>query len=122
SERYGDPIGNNSHAATVRQLLRFFLMQEQGRLISPAASRTMREIFAVPNLPHDEIKFVKALAGRDVEIIRKWGMWEDWHHDAAVIHGANRHYILVGLTHHPRGDEYLVSLAREVDDWMSAVE
>jgi len=23
-ERYGDPIGNNSHAATVRQLLRFF--------------------------------------------------------------------------------------------------
>ena len=30
-ERLGDPIGNNSHAATVRQLLRFYLLLEQGK-------------------------------------------------------------------------------------------
>lgn len=116
SERIGDPVADHSHAATVRQLLRFWLLLEQGKLVSPAASRTMREIFATPEIPHDDIKFVKALSGRDVEIVRKWGSWQDWLHDSAVITGPGRHYVLVGLTHHARGDEYLVDLARAVDD------
>ena len=80
-ERIGSPVGDNSHAATVRQLLRFFLLLEQGKLVSPAASKTIREIFASPDIPPDDIKFVKGLAGRDVQIIRKWGSWEDWQHD-----------------------------------------
>ena len=54
-ERIGDPVGNHSHAATVRQLLRFYLLLEQGKLVSPAASQTMREIFASPEIPHDNI-------------------------------------------------------------------
>jgi beta-lactamase class A len=115
-ERYRDPVGDNSHAVTVRQVLRYFLMLEQGRLVSPAVSRTMREIFESPDVPHDNIKFVKGLAGRDVQIIRKWGSWEDWFHDAVVVIGAGRHYILVGVTRHPRGDEYLAALAPRVDD------
>jgi beta-lactamase class A len=118
-ERIGDPIGDNSHAVTVRQVLRFFLMLEQGKLVSPAASRLMREIFATPDIPHDDIKFVKALAGRNVKIIRKWGTWENWYHDAAIVTGPGRHYILVGLTHHPKGDDYLISLAQEVDDLLA---
>jgi beta-lactamase class A len=116
-ERSGDPVANHSHAATVRQLLRFFLLLEQGKLVSPAASKTMREIFESPDIPHDNIKFVKGLAGRKVHLLRKWGSWEDWLHDTAVIRGAGRHYILVALTHHPKGDEYLEELARRVDDW-----
>lgn len=115
-ERYVSPVGNNSHAATVRQLLRYFLLLEQGKLVSPEASKTMREIFASPDIPHDNLKFVKALAGREVQIIRKWGSWEDWLHDAAVVTGGGRHYILVALTKHPKGDEYLVELGRAVDD------
>jgi beta-lactamase class A len=118
NERIGDPLGNNSHAATVRQLLRFYLLLEQGRLVSPAASKVMRDIFASPDIPHDQIKFVKGLAGRPVTLLRKWGSWEDWLHDSAVIRGPNRFYILVALTHHPRGDDYLVSLAQAVDDLM----
>jgi beta-lactamase class A len=118
-ERYGDPIGGNSHAATVRQLLRYFLMLEQGKLVSPAASQTMREIFASPDIPHDDIKFVKGLEGRDVQIIRKWGSWEDWLHDSAVVTGDGRYYILVALTKHPKGDEYLVGLAKAVDDLLA---
>jgi beta-lactamase class A len=114
-ERYGDPVGNHAHAATVRQLLRYFLMLEQGKLVSPAASQAMREIFASPDIPHDNIKFVKGFAGRDVQIIRKWGSWEDWLHDAAVVTGGGRHYILVSLTKHPKGDDYLVDLAKAVD-------
>jgi beta-lactamase class A len=119
-ERYGDPIGNHSHAATVRQVLRYFLALEKGELVSPATSTRMREIFLSPEIPHDRIKFVKGLEGRDVEIIRKWGSWEDWLHDAAVVKGAGRHYILVALTHHPRGDDYLVELASKVDDFLRA--
>jgi beta-lactamase class A len=117
-ERYGDPVGNNSHAATVRQLLRYFLMLEQGKLVSPAASKTMREIFASPDIPHDDIKFVKGLASCDVQIIRKWGTWQNWLHDSAVVTGGGRHYLLVALTKHPNGDEYLVELARAVDGLM----
>lgn len=117
-ERYGSPVANNSHAITVRQVLRYFLLLEQGKLVSPEASKTMREIFASPDIPHDNLKFVKALAGRDVEIIRKWGTWEDWFHDAAVVTGGGRHYIIVGVTRHPKGDEYLVDLAKAVDDVM----
>jgi len=119
-ERYGDPLGDNSHAATVRQLLRYFLMLEQGKLVSPQASKVMREIFESPDIPHDNIKFVKGLEGRNVQIIRKWGSWEDWLHDTAVVTGEGRHYILVALTRHPKGDEYLEGLAKAVDDLMIA--
>lgn len=118
AERYPDPVGGHSHAATVRQLVRYFLLLEQGRLISPEASRKMHEIFASPDIPHDKIKFVKGLKGRDVQIIRKWGDWEDWHHDAAVIQGKDRRYILVAMTKHEKGDDYLVALAQAVDDLM----
>ncbi|MGH7969510.1 MAG: serine hydrolase [Limisphaerales bacterium] len=116
-ERIGDPLADHSHAVTVRQLLRFYLLLEQGRLVASAASGAMRYIFASPDIPHDEIKFVKGLAGRGLEVLRKWGSWEDWLHDTAAIAGPGRRYILVGLTHHPRGDEYLKDLARDVDDW-----
>jgi len=121
-ERIGDPIANNSHAATVRQLLRFYLLLEQGKLVSTGASKTMLEIFDSPEIPHDDIKFVKALADRNVKIIRKWGTWEDWFHDSAVITGPNRQYILVALTKHPKGDDYLVDLAKMVDDFLSATQ
>jgi beta-lactamase class A len=118
-ERIPDPVGGHSHAATVRQLLRFYLLMEQGKLVSPAASKTMREIFASPGIPHDQIKFVKGLAGRNVEILRKWGSWQNWLHDSALIVGPGRHYIIVALTNHAKGDEYLVELARAVDDLMA---
>jgi len=114
-ERIGDPVGDNSHAATVRQLLRYFLLLEQRKLVSPAASETMREIFESPDIAQDRIKFVQALSDRNVRIIRKWGSWQDWRHDAAVVTGPGRHYILVALTHHPKGDEYLVDLAKAMD-------
>lgn len=118
-ERYGSPVGDNSHGATVRQVMRYFLLLEQGKLVSPAASQVMRDIFASPDIPHDDIKFVKGLAGRDVQIIRKWGSWEDWLHDSAIVTGGGRHYLLVALTRHPRGDDYLVELARRVDDLLA---
>jgi len=117
-ERIGDPVGDNSHAVTVRQVLRFYLLMEQGKLVSPAASRTMREIFASPDIPAENIKFVKGLEGRHLEILRKSGTWENWLHDSAIITGPDRCYILVALTNHPKGDDYLADLAVAVDDLM----
>ena len=88
AERHGSPVGDNSHAATVRQIVRFYLLLEQGKLVSPAASKAMREIFESPEIEHQNIKFVKGLAGRDVRVLRKSGTWENWLHDLAIITGA----------------------------------
>lgn len=115
-ERVVDPVGGHSHAATVRQVLRFHLLLEQGRLISPEASAAMREIFASPDIPHKDDKFVAGLAGRGLEIRRKAGWWEDWWHDSAVVTGPGRHYLIVALTHHAKGEEYLKAFAAAVDD------
>jgi len=118
-ERFTDPVGGYSHAATVRQVLRFFLLLEQRRLVSPEASVIMRQIFESPDIPPDKHKFVLGLNGRPVEVIRKWGSWEEWLHDAAIVKGPGRHYILVALTRHRSGDSYLAALAEKVDDLMS---
>jgi beta-lactamase class A len=118
TERYGDPIANHSHAATVRQLLHYYLLLEQGRLVSPAASAAMREIFASPDIAHIDDKFVKGLAGRDVEVLRKAGWWEDWFLDTAVVTGGGRHYLIAAMTHHPKGDDYLIEFAAGVDDML----
>ena len=119
-ERTGSPLRDNSHAATVRQLLRFYVLLEQGKLVSPAASQLMREIFVSHDIPHDNNKFVKGLTGRQLRILRKSGTWENWFHDTAIITGSNRHYVLVAMTHHPRGDDYLASLAPLIDDLMQS--
>jgi beta-lactamase class A len=119
-ERIPDPVGGHSHAATARQVLRFYLLLEQGKLVSPAASAAMREIFASPDIPHKDDRFVAGLAGRGLEIRRKAGWWEDWHHDSAAVTGPDRHYLIVALTHHARGEEYLRAFATTVDDILSA--
>ncbi len=114
--RIPDPAGGHSHAATVRACLRFFLLLEQGRLVSPAASRTMREIFAAPLLEFHDDGFVAGLKGRGVRLIRKSGIWEDWHLDAARIEHAGKVYILAAMARHSRGDEYLSGFAAAADE------
>jgi beta-lactamase class A len=121
TERYGDPVANHSHAATVRQMLRYLLLLEQGRLVSPAASTRMREIFASPDIPHVADKFVTGLAGRDRQILRKAGWWEDWFLDTAIVTGGGRHYLIAAMTHHPRGNDYLEEFAAAVDDLLTPV-
>lgn len=119
AERYPDPVGMHSHAITVRQVMRFYLLMMQGKLVSPEASQRMREIFQSPDIAHQQIKFVKGLSGREgVTLLRKSGSWENWLHDSAVVTGPGRQYILVAMTNHPQGDAYLEALAPAVDDVM----
>lgn len=116
-ERRGDPLANDSHTATVRQLLRYYLMLEQGRLVSPQASKTMRQVFESPGLEHLQSKFIACLKDRDVQVIRKSGTWREWFADTAVVKGEGRYYILVSLTHAEQGEAYLAALASSIDDW-----
>lgn len=119
TERYPDPVGGHSHAATVRQLLRYYWLLEQNLLVSPAASAAMRDIFSSPDIAPIQDKFVQGLAGRDVQVRRKAGWWEDWFLDTAVVTGGGRHYIMAAMTHHPKGDDYLVEFAAAVDDLLT---
>jgi beta-lactamase class A len=121
SERLRDPVGDHSHAATVRQCLRYYLMLEQGRLVSPQASAKMEEIFASPTIEPLDDRFVKALDGRSATILRKSGSWEDWYLDTALIEHDGQRYILVGMTHHPRGSDYLEGLGSAVADLLAPV-
>lgn len=118
TERNPDPLCGHSHAATIRQLLRYYIMLEEEQLVSPAASKVMREIFESAAIEHDVAKFMKGLEGRDVQVIRKSGTWESWHGDTAVVNGAGRHYIIAALVHHEKGQEYCEQLAPRIDDLM----
>ncbi len=91
-----DPLHNISHGATARQVARFLLMMEEGRLISPWASREMKEIMSHPGIHH---KFVKGLENSrpGSEIYRKSGTWREWHADAALVERDGRKYIAVAL-------------------------
>ncbi|HYO79204.1 MAG TPA: serine hydrolase [Thermoanaerobaculia bacterium] len=119
SERIGDPVADHSHGATIRQLLRFYWLLDRGELVSAAASRKMRELFLSPDIPHDDHKFVKALAGPNVVLLRKWGSWQNWLHDSAIVEAPGRRYAIAALTQHPAGDAYLEDFAREVDAVMA---
>jgi beta-lactamase class A len=110
-----DPIGGHSHAVTVRQCLRYYLMLEQGRLVNPRVCAVLKEIFAAPHLDFHTHNFIDGLRGRDVQVLRKSGSWEDWHLDTARVQNGERAYLLAGATEHPKGEEYLSRMAAEVD-------
>lgn len=120
--RIGDPLHDHSHGATVRQCLRFYLMMEQGRLVNPAASTKMREIFATPQLEHNDAGFVKGLQGRDLTLIRKSGTWENWRLDTARIEHDGRVYLLAAMAEHEKAGDYLEALAAEVDNCLAPQE
>jgi beta-lactamase class A len=116
--RSGDPLNDLSHGATVRQCLRYYLMLEQGRLVSATACAKLKAIFAAPELEFHQKDFVRGLEGREVTILRKGGLWEDWHLDTARIRHGERVYLLAGMTRHPRGEEYLAEMAAAIDEML----
>lgn len=117
--RIGDPIADHSHAVTIRQCLRFYLMMEQGRLVNANVCNKIRELFSAPDVQFHNDRFVLGLNGRDVRMIRKSGEWENWHLDTASVRAADRTYVICGATHHERGREYLAQMATRVDQMLS---
>jgi beta-lactamase class A len=109
-----DPLHNLSHGATSLQVARFFLMMDEGRLVSPRFSAEIKEMLSEPGIHH---KFVKGLDGKpDHRIYRKSGTWRQWHSDAALVEAGGKKYIAVALVEDGRGGEILPGLIRKLDD------
>ncbi|HYM12545.1 MAG TPA: serine hydrolase [Bryobacterales bacterium] len=109
-----DPLHNISHGATSFEVSRFFLLLEQGRLVSPQYSAEIKEILSHPGIHH---KFVKGLESRPgSEIYRKSGTWESYHADAALVERGGKKYIAVALMQDPRGGEVFPKLIVKMDD------
>jgi beta-lactamase class A len=107
-----DPLHNISHGATTLQVARFFLMLEEGRLVSPKYSAEMKEILSKPGIHH---KFVKGLDGTGCEIYRKSGTWSKYHADAALVEHGDKKYIAVALMEDERGGEIFPKLIQKLD-------
>lgn len=116
-----DPMENLSHAATPLQVARFFYMLDRGTLIDPAASAAMLKILDNPGIHH---KFVAGMreAGDSARIHRKSGSWVHWHADSALIRNRGRSFILVALSEHPDGDQWLRTLATAIDALVQETE
>lgn len=95
-----DPIANTSHGATARQAARFLAMMDRGMLVSPWASREMKDILGDPAIHH---KFVKGLddSHPEARVFRKSGTWRQWHADAALVERDGRKYVAVALLESP---------------------
>lgn len=110
-----DPLHQLSHGATAFQVARFYYLLETGQLVSPEASRQMKDIMGSPAIHH---KFVAGLESRypDAKLFRKSGSWRNFHADSAIVERDGRRYIAVALSDDARGGDWLKSLIGGLDD------
>lgn len=113
-----DPLFHLSHGATAFQVARFYYKLVNGTLVDPEYTALILEALSDPGIQH---KFVKGLADvPEAEIMRKSGTWRDYHSDSALVHAANETYIIVGLTRHPDGGQWLTGMAEPLHDLVMA--
>lgn len=110
-----DPLHNLSHGATAYQVARFYYLMETGQLVSPEASRRMKEIMGSPAIHHNFVKGL-ALTHPDAQLYRKSGTWRTFHADSAIVEHDGRRYIAVGLSDDPKGGEWMRELIVAMDD------
>jgi len=110
-----DPLHHLSHGATAFQVARFYYLMETGQLVSPEASRKMKEILGSPALHH---KFVKGMeqSHPGAQLYRKSGTWRTFHADSAIVERNGRRYIAVGLADDPKGGDWMRKLIVAMDD------
>jgi beta-lactamase class A len=106
-----DPVKGLSHGATAFQVARMYYRLEMGLLLDPRHTRMMRDMLSRPGISH---KFVKALEGQHVSMLRKSGSWKNYHSDSVLVDSPLGRYILVGLVDDPDGEQKLQDLARAV--------
>lgn len=110
-----DPMSNFSHGATTMQVARFYYLLQTGRLVSPQASRDMKEILRHSASDHKFLRGIRAIRP-DAIVYRKAGTWGQAHADGALIErrdGAT--YIAVGLADDPMGGEWLKQIIIVMD-------
>ena len=109
-----DPIHDLSHGATAMQVARFYYLLETGNLVSPEASRKMKEILSKPGIEH---KFVAGLAvvAPNAQLYRKSGTWAQWHSDSAIVEHDGRKYIAVALSESAEGGLWMREIIVALD-------
>jgi len=109
-----DPLHNLSHGATAMQVARFYYLLVTDNLVTPEASRKMREILAGSELNH---KFVRALREIDPEaaISRKSGSWSTFHSDSVLVERDGHRYIAVALSNNAKGSQWLGRIITKFD-------
>jgi beta-lactamase class A len=110
-----DPMYNLSHGATAMQVARFYYLLQTGRLVSPQASRDMKEVLRHSASDHKFLRGIRAIRP-DAIVYRKAGTWGQAHADGALIErrdGAT--YIAVGLAEDPMGGEWLKQIIIAMD-------
>ena len=104
-----EPLKHLSHAATAKQVCRFYYMLANKQLVSEERSEKMLEIMQDPELHH---KFVNTLdkIAPNAKVYRKSGSWKSWHSDSVLVMGKKRKYILVALVEDPTGEQIIRNL------------
>jgi len=114
-KRYGDPMFNISHGATVAQVCRFYYLLAKRHLINPERSAQMLEDLSAPGLHHKFVNAIDKLAP-DAQLFRKSGTWKNWHADSIMVRGKRwRNYILVAMVESPDGETIIRQILPAVE-------
>ncbi len=113
-KRNPEPMKGLSHAATAKQVCRFYYQLAMGNLVSTERSEEMLEIMKDPALHH---KFVNTLdkIAPNATVYRKSGSWKHWHADSALVWGPKRKYIIVALIDNDLGEQIIRDLVIPVE-------
>ncbi|WP_233357681.1 serine hydrolase [Haloflavibacter putidus] len=113
--RNPDPLKGLSHAATVKQVARFYYKMITGELVSPERSKQMLEVMKDSDLHH---KFVNTLdrIAPNAKVFRKSGSWRNYHADSALVWGKDgRKYIIVALIEDANGEQIIRDLVEPIE-------
>ena len=113
--RVPDPIKGLSHAASVKQVCRFYYKLVTGNLVNKERCQEMLDIMENPALHH---KFVNTLdrIAPNARLFRKSGSWRNFHSDSILVWGEDgRKYILVALVDDPNGEQIIRNLVVPVE-------
>ncbi|MDT0295676.1 serine hydrolase [Mesonia ostreae] len=113
--RNPDPLKGLSHAATVKQVCRFYYKMLTGNLVSQDKSKQMLDIMEDSNLHH---KFVNTLdrIAPEARVFRKSGSWKNYHADSVLVWGKDgRKYILVALIEDANGEQIIRDLVEPIE-------
>jgi beta-lactamase class A len=114
-KRYPDPIEGLSHAATTKQVARFYHMLAYGQLVTKARSEEMLSIMMNPKLHHKFVNTFEKIAPK-AKLFRKSGSWSVYHSDSIMVWGPKRQYILVALVEDADGENIIRNLGKAADE------
>ncbi len=121
-KRNPEPLKGLSHAATVRQICRFYYLMARGELVNKKRSDQMLEIMVDPTLHHKFVNTLDQIAPK-ARVYRKSGSWKTFHSDSVLVWGPDgRQYILTAMVDDPSGERIMRQLPREIEFLLNSIQ